>query len=298
MAGPCRGARLPVPRGVEDCLLETRKATLFIVATPLGNPAHLSPRAAATLADAAVVLAEDTRRTGMLLKACGVTARRLMSSHEHNEEGRVRQVLGWLGEGLDVALVSDAGTPLLADPGYRIVRAAREAGHPVSPVAGPSAVAAALSAAGLAPYPFSFLGFPPRSAGEARELFGRFGATGATLVFFERKNRLGDTLAAAYAALGDRECVLCREMTKTFEEFLPGRLADFAGRDLELLGEVTVVVGPGELGRCDEAAARTVLAEEAAAGGKPREAARRAAMRLSGWTVKELYAMLTDREHD
>ncbi|HML62978.1 MAG TPA: SAM-dependent methyltransferase, partial [Solidesulfovibrio sp.] len=105
-------------------MLETRKATLFIVATPLGNPADLSPRAAATLADAAVVLAEDTRRTGMLLKACGVTARRLMSSHEHNEEGRVRQVLAWLGEGLDVALVSDAGTPLLADPGYRIVRAA------------------------------------------------------------------------------------------------------------------------------------------------------------------------------
>nr|HML61424.1 16S rRNA (cytidine(1402)-2'-O)-methyltransferase [Solidesulfovibrio sp.] len=94
------------------------------------------------------------------------------------------------------------------------------------------------------------------------------------------------------------ECVLCREMTKTFEEFLPGKLSEFAGRDLELLGEVTVVVGPGALGRCDEAAARAVLAEEAAAGGKPREAARRAAMRLSGWTVKELYAMLTDREHD
>ncbi len=278
--------------------METRKSTLFIVATPLGNPSDLSPRAAGVLADAAVVLAEDTRRTGLLLKTLGIAARRLASFHEHNEEARLPQVLGWLGEGLDVALVSDAGTPLLADPGFRLVRAAREAGFAVSPVPGPSAVAAALSAAGLAPYPFSFLGFPPRSAGEARELFARFGATGATLVFYERKNRLAETLAAALSALGDRECVICRELTKTFEEFLSGRLSEFAGRELELLGEVTVVVGPGGGERSEADMARTVLAEEAAAGGKPREAARRAAARLSGWTVKELYAMLAGRDHD
>lgn len=274
------------------------RATLSIVATPLGNASDLSPRAASVLADAATVLAEDTRRTGLLLKTLGITANRLVSFHEHNEEARLPQVLGWLAGGADVALVSDAGTPLLADPGYRLVRAAREAGYAVTPVPGPSAVLAALSAAGVAPYPFSFLGFPPRGAADCRELFSRYGATGGTLVFFERKTRLGQTLAVALDALGERECVICRELTKTFEEFLAGRLSDFAGKDLELLGEVTVVVGPGRGGRSSEAAARAMAAEEAAAGGKPREAARRAAARLSGWTVKEVYAMLSVREND
>jgi 16S rRNA (cytidine1402-2'-O)-methyltransferase len=277
---------------------DTRKATLFVVATPLGNPSDLSPRAAGAIAASGVVLAEDTRRTGLLLKACGITARRLMSFHEHNEEAKLPQILEVLAGGEDVALVSDAGTPLLADPGYRLVRAAREAGYAVSPVPGPSAVLAALSAAGIAPYPFSFLGFPPRSTSEARTLFGRYGATGGTLVFFERKNRLGPTLAAARDALGDRECVICRELTKTFEEFLSGRLSDFAGRDLELLGEVTVVVGPGKAERSPLETARAVAAEEAAAGGRPREAARRAVARLSGWTLKDVYAMVIDREND
>lgn len=272
---------------------------LFIVATPLGNVADCSPRAAAVLAAADVVLAEDTRRTGLLLKALGVAAKRLVSFHEHNEADRLPQALALLAEGSAVALVSDAGTPLLADPGYRLVKAAREAGYAVAPVPGPSAVLAALSAAGLAPYPFSFLGFPPRSASEAGALFARFGATGATLVFFERKNRLSATMAVALAALGDRECVICRELTKTFEEFLPGRLSDFAGKDLPLLGEVTVVVGPG-VGpvRTGEAEARAVAAEEVAAGGRPKEVARRALFRLSGWTLKEVYAMVTDSRKD
>jgi len=245
-----------------------------------------------------VVLAEDTRRTGLLLKTLDITANRLVSFHEHNEEDRLPQVLAWLAAGEDVALVSDAGTPLLADPGYRLVRAAREAGYAVHPVPGPSAILAALSAAGLAPYPFSFLGFPPRAASEARELFARFGATGASLVFFERKNRLADTLAVALAALSDRDCVICRELTKTFEEFLPGRLSEFAGRDLELLGEVTVVVGPGEARRSGEAEVVAVLAEEATLGGKPKDVARRAVSRLSGWTAKELYAMVLRQRTD
>lgn len=277
---------------------QTSTGRLFIVATPLGNVADLSPRAAEVLGRAGVVLAEDTRRSGLLLKALGVSARRLVSFHEHNEEDRLPQVLAWLAEGQEVALVSDAGTPLLADPGYRLVRAAREAGCAVTPVPGPSAVLAALSAAGLAPYPFCFLGFPPRSGSEARELFARFGATGASLVFFERKNRLGATLAAALEALGDRDCVLCRELTKTFEEFLPGRLSELAGRDLELLGEVTVVLGPGQAGRSAEETARAVVAEEADRGGKPKEVARRALSRLSGWTAKELYAMMMAQRTD
>ena len=193
----------------------SRQATLLIVATPLGNSGDISPRAAGVLAAAGVVLAEDTRRTGMLLRTLGVTARRLLSFHEHNEEARLPQVLAILGEGSDVALVSDAGTPLLADPGYRLVRAAREAGFAVSPVPGPSAVPAALSAAGIAPYPFSFLGFLPRATSQARATLARFGAAGATLVFFERKTRLAETLAVALETLGDRDCVICREDRKS-----------------------------------------------------------------------------------
>jgi 16S rRNA (cytidine1402-2'-O)-methyltransferase len=284
---------------VDEPVRREQGGRLSIVATPLGNVSDFSPRAAEALAGAGVVLAEDTRRTGLLLKALGISARRLVSFHEHNEEARLPQVLAMLGEGLDVALVSDAGTPLLADPGYRLVRAAREAGFAVTPVPGPSALLAALSAAGLAPYPFCFLGFPPRSATEARALFARYGATGATLVFFERKNRLGVTLAAAREVLGDRDCVICRELTKTFEEFIPGRLSDFAGRDLELLGEVTVVVGPGgSPARTGETEARAVTAEAAAAGGRPKEVARRALSRLSGWTLKEVYAMVMDHRTD
>ncbi len=275
-----------------------RRATLFVVATPLGNPGDMSPRAAGVLAGAGVVLAEDTRRTGLLLKTLGIVAKRLLSFHEHNEEARLPQVLEILAAGEDVALVSDAGTPLLADPGYRLVRACREAGYNVSPVPGPSAILAALSASGLAPYPFTFLGFPPRSAAEAKALFARHAATGASLVFFERKNRLSATLAAALSVLGDRECVICREMTKTFEEFLSGKLADFAGKDLELLGEVTVVVGPGQARRSTPEEARQAVAQEAAVGGKPKEVARRAMARLSGWTLKEVYAMVMVGETD
>lgn len=285
-------------KGKEAVVSDTSEATLFVVATPLGNVADVSPRAAEVLAGAGVVLCEDTRRTGMLLKALGVTARRLMSFHEHNEEARLPQVLAMLAEGQHLALVSDAGTPLLADPGYRLVRAAREAGYAVSPVPGPSAILAALAAAGIAPYPFSFLGFPPRTVSDARELFARFGATGATLVFFERKTRLGATLAVALDALGDRECVLCRELTKTFEEFIPGTLAGFVGQELELLGEITVVIGPGQASRSNADEAARVAAEETTLGGKPREVARRVAARLSGWTVKEVYAMLGNREND
>ena len=117
---------------------------LWIVATPLGNPGDLSPRAREVLAGADLILAEDTRRSGILFARCGVSAAAFTSFHEHNEEARLPQVLGWLAAGTDVALVSDAGTPLLADPGYRLVRAAREAGYAVSPVPGPSAILATI----------------------------------------------------------------------------------------------------------------------------------------------------------
>lgn len=272
---------------------EPLSPALYVVATPLGNAGDLSPRAREVLSRADTVLAEDTRRAGMLFKRQDIVAHGFVSFHEHNEESRRPQVLAALEQGGSVALVSDAGTPLLSDPGFGLVRACREAGHPVVPVPGPSAPLTALMAAGLPPQPFTFLGFLPRKAGERARLLERHGATGATLVFFERKNRLMDTLAAAHAALGAREVCIARELTKVHEDFILGRLDDLDALDVPLMGEFTVVVGPPlEQGPTDEDAMRALLAEEREAGGKPREIARRAAARARGWTSKAAYDLL------
>lgn len=270
---------------------------LYVVATPLGNVEDLSPRAMRILSDADLVLAEDTRRTGQLFARLGIARRDglgFLSFHEHNEEQRTPAVVERLLGGERVALVSDAGTPLLSDPGFRLVRACREAGVRVRPVPGPSAPLTALSACGLPPYPFTFLGFPPRRTAQAERFFAAHRDTGATLVFFERKSRLRESLEAAYRALGDREFCIARELTKDFEEFLPGRLGALDALDLELRGEITVVVGPAAReGRTPEAEVARVLAEEGAAGGRPKEVARRVAARVAGWTAKEVYAMHT-----
>lgn len=240
-----------------------------------------------------MVLAEDTRRTGLLFQRLGIEAKGFVSLHDHNEEARVGRVLGMLEQGLDVALVSDAGTPLISDPGYRLVKAAREAGHKVAPVPGPSAAITALSAAGLPPQPHVFLGFLPRKSGERKKLFSCFGALPATLVFYERKDRLAASLADALAVLGPRELCLARELTKEHEQFIVTRLESFTEEDVPLLGEFTVIVGPPEQGlRTPEADVLGLLREEAGTGGKPKAVARRVQERVNGWTSKELYEAL------
>lgn len=279
---------------------------LYVVATPIGNDADLSPRAREVLTRAAAVLAEDTRRAGLLFSRLGIVREKkgFFSLHEHNEAGRIPQVLEMLAEGQAVALISDAGTPVLADPGYRLARACREGGFRVVPVPGPFAPAAALCACGLPPAPFTFLGFLPRQKGEVRRLFARHAATGASLVFFERKDRLLPTLALAAEALGDREFAVCRELTKTHEEIFAGRLGALDPERLAVLGEVTVVIGPEALGGPAAPAAGldldAVLAEEKARGGKPREVARRVAERMSvfgvGVSPKEIYERLVKGE--
>ena len=150
---------------------------LWIVATPLGNPGDLSPRAREVLAGADLILAEDTRRAGLLCSQCNIPARRFLSFHDHNESERQEEVLRLLRQGQNLALVSDAGTPLLADPGYRLVRACRAEGLPVSPVPGPSAPVTALSAAGIPPLPYTFLGFLPRDAAGRRATLSAFART-------------------------------------------------------------------------------------------------------------------------
>jgi len=273
------------------------------VATPIGNDADLSPRARDVLSRADAVLAEDTRRAGLFFKRLLIERARpgFFSLHEHNEAGRIPQVLEMLLQGQAVALISDAGTPVLSDPGFRLARACREAGHRVTSVPGPSAPVAALSACGLPPAPYTFLGFLPRQKGQAKKLLSRHAATGATLIFFERKDRLAATLALAAEVLGDREFALCRELTKVYEEFILGRLGRLAEARLDVLGEVTVVIGPeplggpegqGGTGRGTGPDLEAIIAEEKARGGKPREVARRAALRVPGRSVKEIYERL------
>jgi len=263
------------------------------VATPIGNDGDFSPRAREILSGAGLVLAEDTRRAGLFFKRLGLPLRRFMSFFDHNEEGRIPQVLEILSLGEDVAVISDAGTPLVSDPGYRLVRACREAGFAVSPAPGPSAVTAAVSASGLPPHPFTFLGFLPRKTSDIRRLFEKHAPAGCTLVFFERATRLPKVLPIAAGALGERECCVARELTKIHEEFITGFVGALAGHDMTLLGEVTVVVGPPlENERTTDAGMLAILADESIRGGKPKEVARRAAARGTGWTPSQIYELM------
>ena len=270
--------------------------TLYVVATPLGNSDDLSPRARAILMDADVILAEDTRRAGLLFKRLGLDRHgRLISFFEHNEDKKLPKVLDQLAEGLSVALISDAGTPLLSDPGFTLVRACRDEGYAVTPVPGPSAPVTALSASGLPPLPYTFLGFPPRKKSQTERLFQAHRDTGATLVLFERKTRLKGTLAIAREILGDRDFCVARELTKEYEEFLRGNLGALDDFDFELRGELTVIIAPGgDEGEADEATILKRIAEETETGGKPKEIARRVAERSEGWTAKAVYALMRD----
>jgi len=269
---------------------------LYVVATPLGNADDLSPRARATLEDADVVLAEDTRRAGLLFQRLGLGSHgRLVSFYEHNEDKKLPKVLDMLGDGLSVALISDAGTPLLSDPGFTLVRACRERDIRVAPVPGPSAPVTALSASGMPPLPYTFLGFAPRKKSQTEKLFRAHRDTGATLVLFERKTRLEGTLAIARDVLGARDFCVARELTKEYEEFLRGNLGDLESFDFDLRGELTVIIGPGGDGKTDETAVTEFIAEESEAGGKPKEIARRVAERSRGWTAKDVYALILSR---
>ncbi len=219
---------------------------LYVVSTPIGNVEDLSPRARRTLSEAAVVACEDTRHTGRLLARCGIK-NRLLSLHEHNEARRVPGLVERLIAGEDVALVSDAGTPLLSDPGFLLVREAAARGVEVRAVPGPSAVLAALAVSGLPPYPFSFAGFAPRKAGKRRKFLENLGALGHTCVMFESPHRLLATLGALDEVLGERPLAVCRELTKLHEEVLRGRAGELAailGERAALKGEFVIVLGP------------------------------------------------------
>jgi 16S rRNA (cytidine1402-2'-O)-methyltransferase len=215
---------------------------LHIVSTPIGNLEDVTFRALRVLREADLVFAEDTRRTRVLLDRYGI-AGRPRSLHEHNEASRVDEALAALAAGGNVALVCDAGTPLVSDPGSRLAAAAIAAGHPVVAIPGPSAVLAALAVSGLSADTFTFLGFLPRRASLRRHLLARFREAPETLVFFESPRRVSSTLHDLQDALGDRAACVARELTKLHEEAARGTLSELAKRFREgARGEVTIVV--------------------------------------------------------
>lgn len=223
---------------------------LVLVSTPIGNLGDLTPRAADTLRGADLILCEDSRQTAKLLAAIGARVK-LQPLHEHNEDARIPSVLAMLRQGKRIALVSDAGVPLVSDPGYRLVRAALAEGLPVSAVPGPNAAITALVLSGLPPLPCLTLGFPSPRQAARRAAFGQLRAAeraglSATLVWYEAPHRLGETLADMAEAFGARPAAVARELTKRFEEVRRADLAELAAYYAAnaARGEVTIVVGP------------------------------------------------------
>jgi 16S rRNA (cytidine1402-2'-O)-methyltransferase len=269
---------------------------LSVCPTPLGNLQDVTLRVLEVLGSADVLACEDTRRTRVLLERHGIAARGLLSFHEHNERTRAPQLLARMQAGASVALVSDAGTPLISDPGFALVRGALAAGFDVEVLPGPSAPIAALVASGLPAERFRFVGFLPRrgAAGKRAELDRILGAGSDTLVAFESPERLAATLELLAGLDPLRPAAVCRELTKLHEEVRRGSAAELAAhyREHPPRGEIVLVVGAGEPQRAGREEALTALRALVEAGARARPAAGVVA-RLTGASANELYRELT-----
>ncbi|WP_428390196.1 16S rRNA (cytidine(1402)-2'-O)-methyltransferase [Lichenicoccus sp.] len=241
----------PVPPPFPDRGIQVPDG-LVLVSTPIGNLSDLTARAAACLAQADLVLCEDTRVTAKLFSAWQISSR-LMALHDHNERQKIPTLLDLLRQGKRIALVCDAGTPLLSDPGFQLVRAAIAAGLPVTAAPGPTAMMMALTLSGLPPHPFLFLAFPPARHSARRATFGQLRAAeqaglSATMIWHEAPHRLVDMLEDLKAVFGgDREAAVARELTKRFEDVQRGTVAALAEhyRAVPARGEITVMIAPG-----------------------------------------------------
>jgi 16S rRNA (cytidine1402-2'-O)-methyltransferase len=268
---------------------------LIVCPTPIGNLEDLSDRQRRALAEADVVACEDTRRTGLLYERLDLDRPRLVSNHEGNEADRARQLAQAIERGAKVVLISDAGTPAISDPGYRLIQACIERALEIEVLPGPSAVTTALVASGLPTDRWRFEGFLPRRSGELERVLGG----GETVVAFESPRRLPDSLAALAALAPDRPAAVCRELTKMHEEITRGSLAELARRfRSEVKGEIVVVIGPAA-GRTasapDIAFAVDALRRLVQSGARPRAAASVVAA-LTGTRANDLYTALTGRE--
>jgi 16S rRNA (cytidine1402-2'-O)-methyltransferase len=264
--------------------------TLYVVATPIGNLEDITLRALRVLREVDLVACEDTRRTGQLLKAHGIAAR-TTSFFEHNERWKGERLLDELRSGRSIALVSDAGTPGISDPGFRLVRDARAAGLPVVPVPGASAATAALSVAGLPTDRFLFVGFLPSRSGARRRAIEALRDRSETIVFYESAVRLRDMLADLVSTLGDRSAFLCREATKVHEEYLRANLQDLAREVAErdaIKGEVVLVVSGAPTPTATVETPEVVFGRLVGSG-LTRRAAVKETARLTGLPAREVY---------
>ena len=269
--------------------------TLYVVATPIGNLEDLSPRAARVLQEVALIAAEDTRHSRRLLAHFAIETP-TVSYHEHNQVSRRRLLLDALASG-DVALITDAGTPAVSDPGADLVTAALDAGYRVSPIPGPSAVAAAVSASGLIDGPFLTLGFLPRERGERLRLVARAATAGVPLVMFESAQRIGRTLQELVEILGDRRAVVLRELTKIHEEVRADSLSELRqwAEEAAPRGEIALVVASSPEAAASEADAESVVRMLRQSGLSASQAAREAAS-ITGLPRSELYKLAMDAD--
>jgi 16S rRNA (cytidine1402-2'-O)-methyltransferase len=274
------------------------ETALYLVATPIGNLGDITLRALETLAGADVLACEDTRVTRVLLDRYGIQ-NRPYAYHEHNADEAGPRLLQALADGRSVALVSDAGTPLVSDPGYRLALQAIEAGYRVVPIPGASAPLAALVGSGLPNDAFFFAGFLPAKDKGRRDRLSELAEVPATLIFFESPHRIAATLASASDVLGgDRRATVCRELTKTFEEFRRGTLSELAAHYEKVdsvKGEIVLVVGPPEAKETPEADVEAILADLSRT--LPTAKAATEAARLTGLPRKELYQRLLDMKN-
>jgi 16S rRNA (cytidine1402-2'-O)-methyltransferase len=272
---------------------------LYLVATPIGNLEDITYRAVRILSEADLIACEDTRQTRKLLDHYGI-AKPTVSYHEHNESERAAELVERIRAGATVALVSDAGMPLVSDPGYRLVRAAVEAGIPVVPIPGPSAVLSALAASGLPTDAFHFAGFLPSKPIQRQKMLEALAEEHATLIFFEAPHRVAESLAAIEEVLGPRPVVVARELTKLHEEFLRGTAAEIRGvvesRDA-VKGEITILVGKALAPPADDRPIEEAV-EELVNGGIPRMEAMKQVARRRGLSKREVYDQLLRQSRD
>ncbi len=267
---------------------------VYLVATPVGNLEDITLRALRILREVDLVACEDTRHTGRLLRHFEID-KPLVSCHEHNESARATEIAARAAGGASVALVSDAGTPGVSDPGFRVVRAALDRAVRVVPIPGPSAAVAALSASGLPTHRFLFLGFLPAKRSKRREALRELSEATATTLLYEAPHRVLDTLEDIQAVLGDRRIVVARELTKLHEEFLRGRVAavleDLAGRST-VKGELVILIAPDDGGARAVPGSLPTRVEALERAGQPRMDAIKRAARERGIGKREAYAQL------